>query len=194
MTSSIGAFPDSWKLQEAIDQAILANDSVTQKCLESLLARSNAWGNGYGTHVPALAATVAVARSGLVLELGAGYFSTPLLRAMCAAMGRELVTLDTDREWAEKIGGVQVIDDWSAIDALPADLEIAVVFVDGSSHRLECIRAVGLIAEFVVVHDSFNEGYIPGMEELLNSFPYRTDYTDLVPATSVVSHVRAVKR
>ena len=57
----------------------------------------------YGTHLVPLMACV-VESSGPVLELGCGRWSTPVLRAYCLAAKREFVSVDSNRNWADKIG------------------------------------------------------------------------------------------
>ena len=54
-------------------------------------------------------------------------------------------------------------------------------------------RACVTRATLIVVHDTHNEGYLPGMEDLLNSFAHRFDYTRMTPVTTVVSNRYDVK-
>ena len=55
---------------------------------------------GFGSHVRVLAAA-AVATTGDVLELGTGFYSTPLLHTIAQAAGgtRMIVSTDTDAGW-----------------------------------------------------------------------------------------------
>ena len=58
-------------------------------------------GDGHGTHQPVLYAALQ-ATAGDVIEFGMGYYSTPMLHDLCAAAGRQLVSLDTDESWVDR--------------------------------------------------------------------------------------------
>lgn len=150
----------------------------------------------YSTHVPVLAAAVAAARPGPVLELGAGSFSTPLLHAICQATGRRLLTLDGDSNWAARFTEfrsethrVEVASDWDA--AIPDDVW-AVVFVDHApaGRRVHEIDRLREACELMVVHDTEDARY--GYEEVFAKFAFRVDYTRLRPWTSLLSVSRAL--
>jgi hypothetical protein len=142
---------------------------------------------GEGSHIPLLASVVAIARPGPVLELGVGDSSTPLLREMCRAMGREHFRLDTSPEWCERY------------DAIPLSIglpifahEWAVVFVDTSPppNRLELVRLAR--SEFIVVHDTDNQsGDLTELVECLQTFPHCFTYDAFRPWTTVVSRTRS---
>eukprot|EP00999_Lentomonas_sp_LEN2_P000078 NODE_1077_length_1022_cov_84.350838_g1032_i0.p1 GENE.NODE_1077_length_1022_cov_84.350838_g1032_i0~~NODE_1077_length_1022_cov_84.350838_g1032_i0.p1 ORF type:complete len:256 (+),score=17.83 NODE_1077_length_1022_cov_84.350838_g1032_i0:113-880(+) len=55
----------------------------------------------FGSHLPVSIAAVMLT-SGPVLELGAGYFSTPYFQDLVAANGRHLHSADTDVKWLER--------------------------------------------------------------------------------------------
>lgn len=144
--------------------------------------------DGAGSHVPLLASVVAVARPGPVLELGVGDSSTPLLREMCRAMGRELVSIDSNTEWAAKYGARYM--NYADLDEY--DREWAVVFVDTSPppNRLDLVRAVR--AEFIVIHDTDNQGGdLTALVEYLTTFPHHFIYDVYRPWTTVVSRTRS---
>jgi len=163
-------------------------------------------GQAYGlgrTHEPLLAAAVAVAERGPVLELGAGYASTPLLHTLCAAQGRRLLTVDSNPEWIERFASLRsdshhlvTLDDWSKLANLARTFAggdgvqtWAVVFVDHApaERRIVDISYFAHRAEFLVVHDTEHPLY--GYGQVLATFPHRVDYRRMVPWTSVVSHV-----
>jgi hypothetical protein len=93
------SYPDLWALEDAIKSARLANDPRAIERLVHLHMRGVKHGDGYGTHVPLLAAVISGAYVGPILELGTGYFSTPLLHQMCKATGQTLYSLDTSADW-----------------------------------------------------------------------------------------------
>ena len=37
-----------------------------------------------------------------MIEFGMGHYSTPMLHDLCAAAGRQLVSLDTDESWVDR--------------------------------------------------------------------------------------------
>ena len=145
---------------------------------------------GAGSHVPLLASVVATARPGPVLELGVGDSSTPLLRELCKAMGRELVGVDTHEAWARKYGA-------HLLSAVPGGLflrEWAVVFIDTSPPptRLELVRLVRPHAEFIVIHDTDNQGGdLADLVEHFATFPHLYTDESSRPWTTVVGDVRA---
>jgi hypothetical protein len=157
-------------------------------------------GSEYGgarTHEPALVAAVAAAGPGPVLEIGAGYYSTPILHALCAAMGRALLTVDNDTGWIHRLESLRSsthrlvsVDSWD--QSLPlTDSEMwAVVFVDHAPAERRVVEIARLAnrTEFMVVHDSEHPLY--GYDRCFAEFKYRYDYTRFVPWTSILSNVR----
>lgn len=163
--------------------------------------RSHAWGQGWGTHVPLLASVVAVARPGPVLELGSGFYSTPVLAEMCRAMNRRFYSTDEKADWAYKhreiAADIEIVTDWTKYRErkMPG---LAVIFVDNEPgwERVPNIEwAEAQEPEFVVVHDTLqpdsadDEHYL-GMSKRLDRFRYRYDYQMMTSCTSVVSNVR----
>ena len=144
--------------------------------------------NGASSHASLLAAVVAIARPGPVLELGVGEGSTPLLREMCKAMGRELVSVDNHPEWAGTFNA-RMWDDGAGLQR-----DWSVVFVDTSAPptRLELVQMFRARAEFIVVHDTDNQGGdLDDLIAALDAFPfkYTADYS--TPWTTVVSDTRS---
>ena len=142
--------------------------------------------DGAGSHVPLLASVVAIARPGPVLELGVGDSSTPLLREMCRAMGREHVRFDSSPEWCAKYDAILFGDQPTL------RYEYAVAFIDTSPppNRLEWVRLVR--AEFIVIHDTDNQGGdLTEMVEYLATFPHHFIYDAYRPWTTVVSRTRS---
>ena len=147
----------------------------------------------YRTHEPVLAAVVA-ATAGDVLEIGAGTFSTPLLHAICAAMGRRLVTVDNDAGCIEKFGSLasgthslHAVASWT--DALPLFASSwGVAFVDHApiERRIVDIEFLSRRCDALVVHDSEDPVY--RYEPTFAKFKYRVDYKRMAPWTTVLSN------
>lgn len=111
------------------------------------------------SHLPALLACIAVA-DGPVLELGVGHFSTPHLHALCGALKRLLVSVESDGEWrAEFItkygNGFNHAFRSEVLDT--GSVRWGVAFIDhspGGANRAAAFKALIDVSEFVVVHDA----------------------------------------
>jgi hypothetical protein len=106
-----------------------------------------------------------------MLELGAGWYSTPLLHEISAATGRELLTLDTSKDWLERFQGlesslhsVRLIADW---DEFQPSRRYGMAFVDHApAERREIeIRRLMAFVDVFVIHDTEAAGY--GFERVL---------------------------
>ena len=114
----------------------------------------------WASHLPSLFSCL-LATNGPVLEVGAGDWSTPLLRQYCKTAERKFVSIEEDPVWAAKYGSF-----CHSGDELTAMLKAAaeqskkipfgwsVVFMDHNGHR----RAKDALlfadaAEYIVVHD-----------------------------------------
>lgn len=116
---------------------------------------------GIGSHVPFLAAAVA-RTTGPVLELGMGFWSTPLLHYLCR--GRRLVSVDREKEWADRFGRYQsptheihVIREYEDTLAVSlAEPKWGVIFLDCSPGECRGDMAVALKgrALYLVCHDT----------------------------------------
>lgn len=160
---------------------------------------------GVGSHFPILAAAVA-RTTGPVLELGCGYWSTPMLRLLCRYMDfwkeghqsgfppgwRKLESYDTDPEWAKRFD-VPCVADWEKWK--PEASRYGVAFVDNSpgESRVELILRLKDKAHFIVAHDT--EADIPPSggnyrwKELDGKFKFQTIFKDFRPWTTVYSDV-----
>ncbi len=147
----------------------------------------------YGTHYPVLATAVSRTK-GPVLELGGGFFSTPMLHLMCAP-DRRLVTIETSPEWYAKSTDLKTAwheiyliepgeeDNLKLID----EVEWGVVFIDHSptKRRIIDINRFKNKTHFMVVHDT--EAGCYNYEPTFKTFRYRWDWKRWKPWTSVLS-------
>lgn len=111
----------------------------------------------YQSHLPALLACIAQS-DGPVLELGVGHFSTPHLHALCGALGRNLISVESDKEWRHEFQKYEhapwhyVVRDWCDLG-----LRWGVAFIDhspGGANRAAAFKALIDVSEFVVAHDA----------------------------------------
>jgi len=132
------------------------------------------------SHLPVLIACVN-AIPGRVLECGVGFWSTPLLHVYRAK--REIVSLECTKFWVDQFARYNLpghaVRQIVAGQADPALSEpCGICFVDGFSwDRVPVIRAMGELAEVLVIHDSEeSHEHIYHMHEILATFPYRRDF------------------
>lgn len=145
---------------------------------------------GYSTHAPVLAALIAKTGGG-VAEVGAGFFSTPLLEAMVRAP-RELATFETDPSWfysmlPERRPGRTVR--FRLEGEIPDLRRFEVALVDSSPSSFRADIAVWCGAKIVVLHDANPdwEGDYGYRARVLPKFRYHGFYARLYPWTLVVS-------
>ena len=156
-------------------------------------------GSNYASHVPLLSAAVTIT-SGPVLELGAGFGSTPMLHGLCGSMKRSLATIENDKQWLLKFlnyGRVwhtlRYVDTF--IDLPEYNQEWDLVFVD---HGISEQRGISVRmlknSQVIVVHDTCFS-FLYNYEPVLSEFKYRWDWKienrysqDYCPQTTAVSN------
>lgn len=148
------------------------------------------------THLEALAWAMGQAGPGAVLEVGSGFYSTPVLHGWAEAQGRWLCTVETEFAWASQ-WSVRYPQKWHRFDVqrrgkieLPSE-HYALAIVDGiSEDRAAWIRALydHSPTTLVVVHDTepTRAEELPGVREALEDWPNRKDWTHLYPFTTAV--------
>ncbi len=152
-----------------------------------------------GSHIPLLIKAL-YRTTGPVLELGMGWNSTPILHWMCADMGRKLVSVEGNKEWADKFNDyrsdsheIRVVDNWDY--AIDDDRTWGLVLVDHRPDFRRRIEASKLVdrAGIILLHDSE-----PGMDKhykystLYPKFKYVYKFTGLFPHTAAVSNYQDV--
>lgn len=150
----------------------------------------------YSTHQPLLLASV-VATDGRIVELGTGYYSTPLLQAIGTVQGREVLSFDNDRDWMNKFTYEKphkgFCIEWSDLHRYGEDLRCDVAFVDAAPAdvRASLVDVMRRWATIIVVHDTETEQRhnYPKVEEALQSFKYRVDDKRRGAWTTAVSDV-----
>ncbi len=147
---------------------------------------------GFASHSTLLAAACTIT-SGSVLELGAGLGSTPLLHGLCGSQGRELLTVESNKEWLDKVSlyhrswhKFKLVD--SFIDLPEYENEWGLVFVDHgiAEQRSRSIMSLKNVP-MIVVHDTcYPQLY--GYEYAFRYFRYRWDLNLFPPQTTVLSN------
>lgn len=113
----------------------------------------------WGSHLPAVLACVA-ASTGPVLELGVGHFSTPQLHALCAVMGRQLVSVESHPDWLYEMASKYASDGHTFSESIPErklNVRWGVSFIDhspGGANRADAFRKLIDVSSFVVMHDA----------------------------------------
>lgn len=159
--------------------------------------------DAYGSHAAVLAGMMAYIADtdGGVLELGAGWYSTPLLHAICAAQRRPLFTVESDTQWLTKFHPYRTEmhellgrDTVKVDETLDGRWDLILVDQAPNSDRLlwlNSILACDRQPRFVIVHDMS-----PKNQSARRRTCARFEYTRLVrsmdPWTAVCSNVEPI--
>ena len=155
-------------------------------------------GKKRGSYFPVLSKLVSMT-TGPILELGAGFCSTPYLHWGCYPDKRKLVSYEGNPEyyrfaesWEDDFHEIKCVNDWDSID-ISQPWEIA--FVDHSPAKRRGIEAAKLFhADYIVVHDSENSNAKHyGINRIYRQFKYRYKYTDAYPFTSIWSNKHDIR-
>lgn len=156
----------------------------------------------YSTFLPVLMA-VMEKTSGDVLELGPGVFSTPYLHWLCKRQKRNLLTLENDEKWFnfsrkyyQSPRGTPFrhrfvfAKNWDDVgDLINKSWDVVLVDHSPSERRVEEIKKLANLAKYIIIHDADahkerNYHY----STVFPLFKYRFDFTDVEPATTVLSN------
>lgn len=148
--------------------------------------------DGFSSHSTLLTAAFMVT-TGAVLELGSGLGSTPLLHGLCGSNYRELITIESDKTWFDKLSPYhrswhkfRLVD--SFVD-LPEYKETwGLVFVDHGipEQRGRSIESL-LNVPMIVIHDTcYPQLY--GYEYAFRKFKYKWVLSLYPPQTTVISN------
>jgi len=150
--------------------------------------------NFWGSHLPALVTCVA-ATEGPVLELGAGYYSTPILHAICAPTARRLVSVESDGDLIKELSRFRSrhhhlihSPNYEVIDQLRKEHWSVVLLDQSPGPRRGPDMSRFDDVEYFVVHDI---GAIE-ITNLIPKFRYCKEITQYSPPTGVYSNVRSI--
>jgi hypothetical protein len=151
--------------------------------------------NPFATHMPVLLACLRHT-AGPVLELGSGWFSTPLVAAF--ATDRLVRTVETNHEWYDRISRVctyqpitrhrhQIVFVPDYNDAPIDDQQWSVVLLDHEPPPRRGVDALRLRdrCQLMIGHDSEHPDY--GYGPAFDTFKYRFTLSSVFPWTTVVS-------
>ena len=148
----------------------------------------------YGSHLPALLRCVLATR-GPVLEIGCGEWSTPVLNAVCRAMGREFVSYETDVDWAVKVAeatGARVLLSDFHYGALGRAWSVVLVDHHPAHRRINAALAFADAAEFIVVHDCQYPGIVELMPFAVKQFRFHFIDKSSPAETAIFSNTREI--
>jgi hypothetical protein len=110
-----------------------------------------------------------------VFEYGSGEGSTPYLRDYCKANSRHFYSLESNKEWADKMSAIHV-PNWRATDEW---FKCGVAFVDlaPGEDRVYAIEKLAPKADIIVIHDTEEGGAGDyKFETIWQLFKYRLNY------------------
>lgn len=161
----------------------------------------------YSTHAPILAAVMAIAPPGDVIEFGIGGYSTPLLHGLCALSGRKMVSIESNAQWMKELssyasdGHLLVHDPSPHASPIVTSRRWAVAFVDnGQYERRPCLDVIHDRCDIIVVHDTERPelyAYEPFLTEMFKSRvdlvtkPWRVK-TTIVSNTQDISRIKGL--
>lgn len=142
-----------------------------------------------GSHLRALMECL-VTTTGPVLEVGAGEWSTPILRAYCLAEGRHFESLESDAEWAARFGSIH--DPNHERLRTDAKLNWDVVLIDHAPAERRAPDALLFLstARYVVIHDYQEEGIRQDVDAIAPHWNTRRVYQNGPVWTVVLSAAR----
>lgn len=159
--------------------------------------------NANATHQCILAGIVSQT-TGPVLELGVGYYSTPILHFMC--QNRPLLSVESHLAWHEFFAipfrnGMH--DFYFARTGLPSeifevdkykDLKWDVAFVDHSpsNDRVKCVEALRSKAKYIVCHDTEPGAVVYEWNGIFDTFKYKMYWDFFKNGTTIVSDVAEI--
>ena len=153
-------------------------------------------GNDWFSHRPLLYAIANNPSVKLILEVGVGHGSTPLLKSF---KDKTLISVDTDKEWAGKFDGTHIIDKWEnlatvlqeiGIDISPGGIDLMFVDCKPGEERKNVVQSFSKISNILIAHDTEDSSnYVYDMKGVLSGFKYRIDFSPHgLPRTTAVSN------
>lgn len=145
-----------------------------------------------GSHQRCLVAA-AMRTQGLMVELGVGWYSTPILHEIATAQQRRLITFDNNNDWLSQFRGLS--NEWHQLHLLgwwgdmPLEERYGMVFVDQGQpiEREYSIRRMIDRTDVFVMHDT-EEGFAYGYERTLPMFKYVYTDKSQIAWTSIASN------
>jgi hypothetical protein len=143
-----------------------------------------------GTHWRCLLAAIEATRSS-VLELGAGWCSTPLLHVVTAP-ARFLLTLDSDADWIARFSELKndrhmlrPVTSWFNVKAYDEAWDVALVDQAPNEARWHAVESLRKTTKIIVLHDVDEQWGRPK----LDAWAFRYEYVSrlISPHTALLS-------
>lgn len=148
------------------------------------------------THFPLLIKCV-LATDGPILEMGTGFFSTPLLHWLASERQRLLISYDDNydfytmaRRFQNRYHRIRLIEDWNKLD-IGGHWSVALIDQSRKSRAPMAIYLKDKV-DYVVIHDT-NASQYYHYERIWPHYKYKYDYTKQNPNTTVVSNFKDLK-
>lgn len=148
----------------------------------------------YGSHLPVVLRAVNKT-AGSVLELGAGFFSTPVLHALCTLQKRQLLTLENNHRWyrwfkvySNSYHEIDFVDDWAKAK-IDRPWDVAIVDHSPDFRRIEEVKRLANLVQYIIIHDSnpkYNRNF--HYDQIYHLFKYKFVYDRDEPSTTVLSN------
>ncbi len=127
-----------------------------------------------------------------IVEFGSGEGSTPLIRDYSIKNNRDFLSLESNKDWADKMKSTYVEKYDLPTNELGLSLYADLTFIDAApaSIREFLIRINANKSNVIIIHDTEpGADYVYGMKEILSTFKYRLDYQpEGMPHTTAVSN------
>jgi len=153
---------------------------------------------GFGSHLPPLINAV-LRTKGIVIELGAGNYSTPILHEICKIQKRVLFTFENDKTWLEKFIDLKTkrhriiyVDNWDEVTDIITQCDVALIDHAPEERRIVDIRRLKDIAKVMVIHDAEREGTYH-YSKIWGLFRYVKKYKQFKKQTALVSNTIDVR-
>lgn len=113
----------------------------------------------YASHFPVLLQVLRCLMPSSILEIGAGFYSTPLLESWTYARGGEHYILETDSAWAKSISslfGIKITNFCGGQLPIEVNRNWDMAFIDCAVERTRAGYALALRenARIIILHDS----------------------------------------
>jgi len=148
----------------------------------------------WGSHLPVLS-KLAPLSSGDILELGVGWFSTPILHWTCMEQNRKLVSYENNEEYYNLFKDGKnnnhefyFVNSWDKAD-IKKEWGLAFIDFRPKLERRKAVRILANLAKYIIIHDSdpHSEKYY-NYNSIYPLFKYRYDYMKFMPGTTVLSN------
>jgi hypothetical protein len=159
----------------------------------------------YASHQPVLIHMLNTITEGDVLEIGIGDHSTPILNLICGKQDRNILSIETDKNWVDKFKelknnkhDIQFIsrEELIRLGNPLFERKYSIAFIDGevAADRQVFIEAVK--ADYIIIHDTDCV-----VNNIKNDFNYNFSifkhvhhFTSCTPMTSVLSNLDEINK